>query len=818
MLNFNFAFKYILFSVTHSIEALMDISKEIINNTDSTDSDNHNNQIEGFLQNQLPQNKLVEEASQNIVPSIHNQVTPVTMSYSNAFKNTGAKPKRVQLQNDKMKSEPSYMTDQLRKIKTYHDCGYRILILMRGVSGSGKSYLARKIIDITIGSDDAIYKRHIFSTDDYFIIEGRYCYDRFRLSEAHEWNKYRVQIALRDGVSPVIVDNTNLEIWEPQPYVQAGVLNGYYIELVEPRTPWATDIAGLAKRNTHNVPHDKIKLMLQKFRDKFTVEEIMKVYGLSYPIDRVPPVFRNIPYVSIYEGKMETTENTQMPFEQLTMSNICENSNVKSEVISNDLNDVFSSKNMSVSDISESKPVAQHILENLSELKEDSKNRDLQVTNNEFEDFVKIEKEWESSEQWEEVAKQNSLVKDNPDSTSPRPKRNPKKRIADNKSQEKILPNITEWQDWRTLSNLTPECQLNLSEHDVKLDESAMTVNIEKQSVGTTMHDHDINKCKIISTEPRDINIYYIPNMDEKIPNTRMLDKSSYTNEDLLKSNRCVHEEKHFLALKKMFKNIATTDLREIFDKCCGDVNWAVEIVLDGVANNELNTITNDEEPDMNEDEINEHCECLSAYDIIPSKNTDNSELQTLNAERNMDVTTSTPVTYQKKPKKETIVSGTLIELKKHLEENVVISERHYSEHCLKIRNFRHGISSNCDDDTAQGPSHCRKISHSSSTGDGEDNCDTESDSDFEEKTIYLGTDFLKQIDEIYGRKASDYPKEIVPLISMPMSLLNQINALWLESLTHQLATQKALLEIIMREDEEFARYDFFVAELMTLA
>lgn len=39
------------------------------------------------------------------------------------------------------------------------------------------------------------------------------------LSEAHEWNRKRAERALRAGSNPVVIDNTNLESWEMQPYV-----------------------------------------------------------------------------------------------------------------------------------------------------------------------------------------------------------------------------------------------------------------------------------------------------------------------------------------------------------------------------------------------------------------------------------------------------------------------------------------------------------------------------------------------------------------------------------------------------------------------
>lgn len=86
----------------------------------------------------------------------------------------------------------------------------KILIIMRGVPGSGKSFLARQLRGHGV----------VLSTDDFFInFQGEYVFDRYRLQEAHEWNQRRADERLRDGTNPVVIDNTNLEIWEMQPYV-----------------------------------------------------------------------------------------------------------------------------------------------------------------------------------------------------------------------------------------------------------------------------------------------------------------------------------------------------------------------------------------------------------------------------------------------------------------------------------------------------------------------------------------------------------------------------------------------------------------------
>ena len=94
---------------------------------------------------------------------------------------------------------------------------------MRGAPGSGKSYLARSLISKYFG--DKCCSEYIFSADDLFIRlnKGAYVFDPNRLSEAHDYCQNQVFKALREGRSPVIVDNTNTQSWEMQQYVLMGV-------------------------------------------------------------------------------------------------------------------------------------------------------------------------------------------------------------------------------------------------------------------------------------------------------------------------------------------------------------------------------------------------------------------------------------------------------------------------------------------------------------------------------------------------------------------------------------------------------------------
>ena len=99
------------------------------------------------------------------------------------------------------------ITDRICKLE-------KIIILMRGVPGSGKSYLAHQIKG----------RGTVLSTDDYFYDRhGYYIFNPTLLSEAHDWNRRRTERKMKDRINPIIIDNTNLETWEIEPYIHLAL-------------------------------------------------------------------------------------------------------------------------------------------------------------------------------------------------------------------------------------------------------------------------------------------------------------------------------------------------------------------------------------------------------------------------------------------------------------------------------------------------------------------------------------------------------------------------------------------------------------------
>lgn len=131
------------------------------------------------------------------------------------------------------------------------------LIIMRGFPGSGKSTLAKQL-----GQSGVVY-----STDDFFTSEqGKYQFNPALLGRNHQLNFDRTKKALEQGVSPVVIDNTNINARDIKPYVMLAREFGYTVEFREPETPWKFNAEELARRNTHGVPKAIIEKLLSKWR------------------------------------------------------------------------------------------------------------------------------------------------------------------------------------------------------------------------------------------------------------------------------------------------------------------------------------------------------------------------------------------------------------------------------------------------------------------------------------------------------------------------------------------------------------------------
>lgn len=104
----------------------------------------------------------------------------------------------------------------------------------------------------------------------------------------------RVSLSAHDGWSPIIVDNTNIKVWEMSSYIETAVRFGYVVHLVEPHTTWSRSASKLAMKNCHNVPKDSIERMMSNY-ELTTVQYAMESLGLKYKMPM--PQYRQFPHI-----------------------------------------------------------------------------------------------------------------------------------------------------------------------------------------------------------------------------------------------------------------------------------------------------------------------------------------------------------------------------------------------------------------------------------------------------------------------------------------------------------------------------------------
>ena len=132
----------------------------------------------------------------------------------------------------------------------------KVVYILRGISGSGKSTLAQSLV-----GDGVIY-----GADDFFMQDGKYTFDPTRLPEIHQANQARTEKAMQQGISPIVVDNTNTKAYEIKPYVQLAQKHGYQVEFKE-IPPDRFSAEELERRNNNRPPEQQRGITKDRIQD-----------------------------------------------------------------------------------------------------------------------------------------------------------------------------------------------------------------------------------------------------------------------------------------------------------------------------------------------------------------------------------------------------------------------------------------------------------------------------------------------------------------------------------------------------------------------
>ncbi len=126
----------------------------------------------------------------------------------------------------------------------------KVLYIVRGVPGSGKTTFAKQLT------------ANVFEADHYFYDnDGNYNFIPSEIKDAHKECQQFVGFAMESNIQKIAVSNTFTQEWEMEPYFELAKKHSYkvFTIIVENRH---------GSINQHGVPEDKVEQMKNRFEIK----------------------------------------------------------------------------------------------------------------------------------------------------------------------------------------------------------------------------------------------------------------------------------------------------------------------------------------------------------------------------------------------------------------------------------------------------------------------------------------------------------------------------------------------------------------------
>ncbi|MCX6744743.1 MAG: AAA family ATPase [Candidatus Parcubacteria bacterium] len=139
------------------------------------------------------------------------------------------------------------------------------IIIMRGLSGSGKSTYHKKYYPEAV----------VCSADEFFITptDGEYKHDPAMIGQAHQQCFAKFLNAVAEGQPVIVVDNTNIQRWEVSPYYMTGMVFGYQVLIVTiDCTPQTA-----TQRGIHGTPIERNQQYYQNFESSLPFWRELKI-------------------------------------------------------------------------------------------------------------------------------------------------------------------------------------------------------------------------------------------------------------------------------------------------------------------------------------------------------------------------------------------------------------------------------------------------------------------------------------------------------------------------------------------------------------
>ncbi|XP_050295969.1 NEDD4-binding protein 2 isoform X2 [Anthonomus grandis grandis] len=627
---------------------------------------------------------------------------------------------------------------------------------------------------MTIGYNDSTAETHILSTDDYFVKKGVYLYDPRKLSEAHGWNHNRAFQIMSKGFSPVIIDNTNTQMWEMKPYAAMATDYGYILEILEPDTHWCFNEKELGKRNVHNIPKSSIRNMMDRYEKNVTPAKLLNSYGCKYKLQK-PPQFRLHPPLQ----QVTTNRMFSEPFNGLAKPNTehyLENKHSSSKYARIDKQNGQASKHgVEVFDMFSGSEAS--------------------ISKNLVDNEVDVHEVQSSSV--------DDILMSNDTSVLSAPVLKPVQTCKIKQSMS-LFDNISAWgidanalRSWDIVIPLEDNKSTVLNQ-PIVIDDDDVIIETTEASTMTDETYFNISKnisvipppcdIKILTTCNRDIN-RKVPPKPPGIRKKIMIDKSCNTEEIYAPSIDVDH-------LVNVFPNINKKSIQYWYEMCNRDFESTMELLL----------LEKDEIANIDIDDLPKEPQNIREVVTVDSDSSSSNEEKHWTQKRSQ------------KQKRKTHNSGKSQDLKKQLESKFTISDDYYSEKLLQVKSRQSDAQFSSVGFALQTSESAKSVAskmdvdetnEDSVDSDDVDSCSSSKDEPVEDiQTVELnfGDHFVKQLENIFGDLNLIYPKGFLPVVQLPKTLARQIYAFYIESVYQQVETQNAVMADLLKEDEEFAK------------
>ena len=122
----------------------------------------------------------------------------------------------------------------------------RILYIIRGLPGSGKSHLARTLVG----------RGSMVESDMYFTVNGKYEWRKEKAEDARNWVLSWLSTEMSKGSSPLAVSSTSPKKEQYMKHVELAKLMGYHPVIIEAHGGF---------QNTHQVPKEELERMVREW-------------------------------------------------------------------------------------------------------------------------------------------------------------------------------------------------------------------------------------------------------------------------------------------------------------------------------------------------------------------------------------------------------------------------------------------------------------------------------------------------------------------------------------------------------------------------